>query len=350
MPFPRFLYKKEALAEGHSQEYIEEILKYADHLEDQSLPVIFSLMHFSLLLGFDYFSTQHIIDDRDSFYKVYEIAKKTGGKRNISAPYRSLKIMQKYINEHILSNVEVHEKAFGFVKGKSIYDNALEHINQESILKIDLKNFFGSIKEKQVYSIFYNLGYAKNLSVDFAKITTSTVDSKTFGPSLPQGAPTSPTLSNIRAFKLDLRLNRFAELNKLRYSRYADDITFSGKMKNLPKISFLKKIIKEEGFFLNEKKNRLYDKNSNRRFITGLLVDTSIRVPKKFKKNIYRHLHFCKKFGPQAHIDYHNAKRKRRKDYFYEWLEGKIAFVKMVEPKVGNDMYSILNSINWGVK
>lgn len=367
MPFPRIIYKQEALKKGHSQEYIDEIISYAQNLEDNNLPVIFSLLHFSYLVGLEYNNVKHIIKNSSNFYKVYPIRKRKGGKRQISSPYRSLKIMQQYINKFILNNVPIHENAFGFVKEKSIVHNARKHINQDCILNIDLADFFGSITEKQVYSIFLNLGYAKNLAVDFAKISTSLLEQenlllegiinpssltsqKKTTPSLPQGAPTSPILSNIRAFRLDKRFTGFANKNELVYSRYADDITFSGKMENLPKISFLKKVIHEERFKLNESKIRLYTKKSNRRFVTGLLVDKSIRLPKKYKKEIYRHIYFCKKYGPKEHIDYHNDKIGEERKYFYEWLKGKIAFVKMVEPLEAQKMFKLFNSIDWGIK
>ena len=258
--------------------------------------------------------------------------------------------MQQYINQFILSNIPIHEKAFGFIKEKSIYDNARIHINQECILNIDLDNFFGTINSKQVYSVFLKMGYADNLCVDFTKICTAALDDKSLLPILPQGAPTSPTLSNIRALQLDKRLDTYAKKNDLVYSRYADDITFSGLRENLPKISFLKKVIEGEGFRLNNSKIRLYTEKSNKRIVTGLLVDTSVRIPKKFKKEIFRHLHFCRKYSPIEHIDYLNRKRGNRKDYFYEWLKGKISFVKMIEPEIGRKMFEEFNQIDWGIK
>ena len=121
-------------------------------------------------------------------------------------------------------------------------------------------------------------------------------------------------------------------------------------LSNLPKISFLNKVIKDEGFKLNMSKVRLYTEQSNRRIVTGLLVDSTVRIPKKFKKEIYRHLHFCKKFSPKQHIDFLNGKRGKRKDYFYEWLKDKIGYVKMIEPIEGKKMFNEFNQIDWGIK
>lgn len=350
MSFPRKIYREEAQARGYSDDYIDAILDYADKLESKNLPVIYSLAHFSLLTGLDYYTTRYIIKFRSSFYKEYYITKKRGGFRKISSPYRPLKIMQQYIAKYILSNVPIHEKAFGFVPTKSIYHNAKEHVNQDCILNIDLCNFFETISSKKIYSIFMNMGYASNLCVDFSKICTAAIESKSLLPVLPQGAPTSPVLSNICAYNLDKRLDRFAHKNNLVYSRYADDITFSGLRKDLPKVSFLKRVIEDEGFKLNTSKIRLYTKKNNKRIITGLLVDDSVRIPKKFKKEIFRHLHFCQKYSPKEHIDYLNSKRSKPKGYFYEWLKGKISFVQMVEPKIGEKMFKEFDRIDWGIK
>jgi len=349
MPYPRNFYRKEAIKNGHSEDYINAVLAYVDGLEARDLPIIFSLLHFSLLVGLRFRTTQIIVNNSSKFYKTYKIRKKRGGNRDISSPFRSLKIMQQYINQYILSNIPIHDKAYGFIRGKSILDNAKLHLNKECILNIDLHNFFGTITSKQVYSIFLNMGYASNLAVDFTNICTAALD-KNLRHVLPQGAPTSPALSNIRAFQLDKRLDNFAKKNDIVYSRYADDITFSGNRKNLPKVSFLKKVIEDENFILNSSKIRLYTKHSNKRIVTGLLVDSSVRIPKKFKKEIYRHLHFCKKYSPEEHIAYHDEKRGNRKDYFYDWLKGKISFVKMIEPNEGLKMFNEFNKIDWGLK
>jgi hypothetical protein len=201
-------------------------------------------------------------------YNYFRLRKKSGGVREIMVPDPELKNIQRWILCYILEKINLHDKCTGFRKNKSIKDNAGVHVNQEVILKVDLLRFFDTITRARVIGLFKSLGYHPNLSIDLAKLTTAehrksywiglSEDEKslinTNTAILPQGAPTSPAIANIICRKLDLR---FAQLGKkigYKYSRYADDLTFSGKFNNLPSMNVIKKIIKEEGFFINEKK------------------------------------------------------------------------------------------------
>lgn len=349
MTFPQNLYEEEAKRQGKSAEYIKALLDYAIRLDSKKLPVIFSLRHFAEILGVEPTSLDSYRLNTERYYKEYSIQKKSGnGVRYINTPFTPLKQVQSYIKNEILDNIDIHPNAFGFCKGKSIVDNARCHLNAKFILKIDLKDFFHSIDSYKIYRIFSSIGYAKNLSVYLAELTTVPINN--LSRCLPQGAPTSPVLSNIASLNLDKRFKGFADKNDIKYSRYADDITFSGEKNRIPKMSFIKRIIREEGFKINEQKTKQYDEKCNRRYITGLLVDSSIRVPQKTKKDIFRHLHFCKKFGVKEHIKHLHRLSGEEKGYYYEWLKGKIAFVNMVEPSVATRMYNDFNEIDWGIK
>jgi len=371
MPFPRIKYAKIAKEEDkHSDEFIEETLAYAEVLEKQNLPVIFSTKHLSLLIGIEYAKVEYLIFTREKHYQYYEIKKKRGGKRPISSPHRTLKLVQKWINENILANIEVHKSAFGFCANKSILNNAKVHIGQDFILNIDLLKFFDTIIENRVYGIFKALGYHNNLSVDLAKLCTvckkESIDdyfelfirkgnkklNNTFKDksTLPQGAPTSPSLSNFIARRLDIRLSGYALKNNLKYSRYADDITFSWNEDSNLKKSTIFKIIKEEGFFVNWKKIKFYGKSSNKRIVTGLMVSNEVKIPKKFKKEIERHLFFCEKYGVKSHLEYLIKKYPNKNlGYFREWMEGKIRFIYMIEPIEGAKLFEKYNNIDWGI-
>lgn len=240
--------------------------------------------------------------------------------------------------------------------------NAEYHKNASVILNVDLENFFESISEKRVYGIFKSLGYCKNLSVDLAKICTVSITDDKYQslsdegkkyfkfykdleePVLIQGAPTSPSLSNLICRKLDCRLSKLANKLGACYSRYADDITFSGNRENIPHIKILKKIINEEGFNINREKIGQY-KRGQKQMVTGLLIDNDIRIPQKFKKEIYRHLHFCKKYGAKAHFD----KICPNKSYRKEWILGKIRYVYSIEPEEAKKMYKIIDEIDWEI-
>ncbi|PHI17993.1 RNA-dependent DNA polymerase [Lewinellaceae bacterium SD302] len=350
MAFLRSLFINEAKKKGRSEEFLKTTLEYADFLDGKGLPVIFSPLHFSLLVQTDYHYLKHLISVRSDFYANYYIRKRRGGKRKISVPFVPLRIVQKYINDFILNKVDVHPKAFAFVRNKSIVDNAKVHVNQEWILNIDIKDFFTSIGVDKVYTTFRSLGYVDNLCYDFAKLCTAKLEAKSKREFLPQGAPTSPNLSNIIMRNVDRRFENFSIKNDICYSRYADDITFSGKKSKLPKISFLRKVFKEEGFQLNEKKTQYYGPNSNRRFVTGLIVKDDVKIPNRFINSTSRQIYMCEKHGVDNHIDWLKKNHGITGNYYYEWLMGKIAFINMVEPSEAKFLYDRVNRIDWGLK
>ena len=362
MNFPRNLFIENAIAEGHSETFIQNTLNYADNLIQKNLPVVFSLRHFSLLVGIDFIELRSMIRNRGNHYTYYLIKKKRGGFRRIIAPHSNIKYLQNWIKGNIIDKIEVNKSATGFVKKKSILDNALVHENQDVILNIDLSNFFESINERQVYGLFKSIGYAPNLAVEFAKICTSSISDYRFRnlsdeekpffedfhkakeALLIQGAPTSPGISNIICRKLDVRLSKLSNKLGVSYSRYADDITFSGTDEKLPNVNILKKIIEDEGFKINWDKVGRY-KTGQRQIVTGLLVDKKVRVPKKFKKDIYRHLYFCKKYGAFSHFQ----RISPNKGYRKEWIIGKILFIHAIEPNEAKKMMEIVKQINWEI-
>lgn len=363
MNFSRNLFIENAKIEGHSESFIQNTLNYADNLIGKNLPVIFSIRHFALLVGLDYKEVNSIIKNRENQYSYYLIKKKKKGEyRRIIAPHKYIKYIQRWINSNILQKIALSQYATGFVKNKSILDNAKFHEKSSVVLNIDLSNFFETVNEKRVFGIFKSLGYASNLAFDFAKICTATIsdyqfeklseeeqvyfkDLKDFRlPILIQGAPTSPAISNLICRRLDFRFSRLANKHGANYSRYADDMTFSGEFDNLPKISVIKEIIEDEGFVINWNKVKIH-KKGQRQMVTGLLIDNKIRVPQKFKKEIYRHLFFCKKYGAKSHFDRIAPDKGFRK----EWLLGKIMYVKSIEPTEFQKMIKLVNEINWEI-
>lgn len=362
MNFPRDLFKKQAIKSGHSAKFVKEALKYIDKLNAKDLPVIFSLMHLSILVGIELSELERIIDRRHYFYSHYLIKKKRGGFRRIVAPHANIKYLQKWIKENILDKVILSDYATGFVKNKSILHNAKIHENKDAILNIDLSNFFETISERRVYGIFKSLGYASNLSVDLAKVCTARVNKDIFNSLseieqehfkdlhnlnksvLVQGAPTSPAISNIICRKMDYRLSKLADSLGANYSRYADDITFSGNISQLPNLGIIKKIVEEEDFCINWNKVGRY-KKGQKQAVTGLLIDNNVRIPKSFKKNIYRHLYFCKKFGASSHFQ----KISPDKGYRKEWILGKILYVNSIEPEEAKKMYKLVQEIEWEI-
>jgi RNA-directed DNA polymerase len=350
MPFSRIRFIEDATKQGHSNDFISECISYAENLHAKQLPVIFSTIQLCLLTSTAFAFVQDVIENPSTHYKTYSINKRNGGKRPICAPTSSLKYLQKWILSNILERVALHQSCTSFQKNKSIIDNAHPHVGASTILKIDLKDFFTSIRGERVFQIFRNLGYATNLAYDLAFICTySDLRRNSFEIEnltlryLAQGAPTSPALSNIAGAGLDEQFSRLAAERGIIYTRYADDLTFSGDSECIPSVRLIRSIIENLGFDLNPKKVT-YAKRGMRQTVTGLEVGNGITVPRPYKKSIWRHLHFCKKFGEQAHLQKIGMSEKTN---FHDWLLGKIMFVNMVEPLTGSSMLKAFNEIPW---
>jgi RNA-directed DNA polymerase len=356
---PRDEFIKVSKEAGHSEEFIQAAISYIDTLETKNLPVLFSIKHLCQILNINYNSVLEIINNREQFYDGFKLKKRRGGYRYIQSPNASLRVIQTWIHNKILLNVPMHENCFSFIKQKSIVDNANVHANADSILKLDLYRFFESIDQRKIYKVFLDLGYTKNVAIDLSKLTTilpnkyyeSIILKDKLTPEnfvlskhgfLPQGSPTSPLLSNIVAKKLDIRLSGLAKSLNVNYSRYADDITFSGDRANLPKVSFIEKVLKEEGFYLNYKKTKLRVKGQ-RQIVTGLSISNGVHVPKNYKRKIRQHLHYCKVLGPEKHLENINLEKANFKD----WLYGSICYIRSIEKDIGDKMLDDFDKINW---
>ncbi len=333
-----YLYElqKELKHYKHKDTYINLCVFYANRLIDSNLPVIFDIDHFCLLIGIKKSDLCRFIYSDSYFYTKTKIPKKSGGYRELDIPSADLKYIQRWILDNILSHMHVSEYAKGFKKNSSIKNNAENHVNKPCIVNMDIKDFFPSITFKQVFMIFKYYGYTKEVSFILAKLCT-------YNNRLPQGSPASPMLSNIRCLKLDKRLSALAKSFDADYSRYADDITFSGSENIADLISVSKKIIKDEGFIINEKKTRTALQHQ-RQEITGLIVNNGkVRVNKKYKRKLYQELYYCQKFGVSDHM----RKIECDKTFYKEHLYGKAYFINMIEPDEGKKLFEILEKIQW---
>lgn len=349
----------------HSKGFNLDIRIYSDLLVSKGLPVIYSLPHLCLLAGVDIERIINITEsDRIIYYKRFKLKKKRGGFRVIQTPNDELKYLQRWILKNILEKVPSHKSCKGFDKNTSIKQNADTHLKSEALLKLDLLRFYDSINERRIYGIFKSLGYHPNLAVSLAKICTIVPDemfissfrlqeielkdyivSKNEG-ILAQGSPTSPKLSNLISINLDIRFTGLANKNGLNYSRYADDLTFSGNFKQLQKVKkVIYRIIREESLFPNYSKTK-FIKIGGKFLVTGLNIQNSITtVPKKKKKEIEHHLFHCIDNGVENHIK--TAKINNRN--FKDWLYGNICFVFSIEQKKGIEYFKEFEKIQWPI-
>lgn len=329
---------EEALSESSSS--IPESLaciRYASNLLTFDFPVIFDRIHLAHLLGIKPSDLSALIYSIDSYcYHEFHLAKKSGGMRVINIPSVDLKDIQRWILDNIISKMHISEFANGFCKGKSILTNALSHIDQECVINLDIKDFFPSVGIDRVFMLFKYYGYTKEVSFALAKLCT-------YRGILPQGSPASPAISNVICLKLDKRLSKLAESYNGVYSRYADDLTFSGTKNITQLIPIVIAIVEKEGFCVNAQKTHIAYAHERQK-VTGLLVNEGkVRVSQKYKKRLRQEIYYCQKFGVSNHQKY----CKENFQFYKEHLYGKAYFVSMVEPEVGKAFLEALDNIAW---
>lgn len=285
-------------------------------------------------------------------YIQFEVPKKSGGVRVLSAPHEMLDTAQHWILSRILHRLPTEEAAHGFVPGRSTVTNALPHVKKDLVINLDLERFFPSIGFARVRHLFRRLGYSGAVSTLLALICTEcprkkvTYADKVYyvatGPrGLPQGACTSPAISNQIARKLDRRLTALSAKMETTYTRYADDLTFSASKAFSPKIGYLlarvRHIAEDEGFLVNQKKTRVKRRNA-RQTVTGLVVNEAPAVPRDVVRRVRAILHRAKKEGLEA-------QNREGRPNFREWLVGMIAYIQMVKPEIGKKLAAELEGL-----
>lgn len=270
-------------------------------------------------------------------YHHFSIPKKSGGQRHISAPSKGLSHILYYVNIMLKALYQPSDYAMGFAEGRSVVDNASRHIGQNYVFNTDLENFFSSIAQPRVWKRFQLAPFNFNKQVasilaGLCCIREKLEDGK-FTYILPQGAPTSPLITNAICDKLDRRLSGLARRFNLHYSRYADDITFSSMRNVFKKDEFkieLKRIIEDQGFHMNIAKTRL-QKLGERQEVTGLTVSNRVNTSREYVAEIRNLLHIWEKYG------YNDAFKR-----FYPQYKAKKGHVKKGEPMLENVLYGKL--------
>jgi retron-type reverse transcriptase len=271
-------------------------------------------------------------------YVKYTIPKRSGGQRVILAPKRELKALQRKILDEILAKVPASESAHGFITGRSVVTNARPHVGKEVVLNLDLKDFFPTVTFPRVRGIFLFLGYSFSVASVLALLCTEH-DREAYndgeracfvsiGPrALVQGAPTSPALANLAAYKLDRKLAALARRVKCVYTRYADDLTFSSDRFNtvLYLLDKATQIITEQGFTVNTKKTHIQRRSAAQR-VTGIVVNDRANVPRKVRRQMRAILHNAGKTSLES------QNRDGHED-FRAYLQGMIGFIHEANPE-----------------
>lgn len=347
-----------------SQKHIEDINEYFCKMQSKRdllrlLNRANYLEHGSKTKGFKlnaltYFSNPNIAKNR---YTSFTISKKSGGKRVIYAPVDGLKALQAALNLVLQCVYTPHEAATGFVKDKSIVDNARQHVGNHYVFNTDLKDFFPSIDQARFWGRLQHPPFNLNESND--RLTLANIIAGLCGAELeverfrdnkwvtekryvlPQGAPTSPTISNIIAERLDHKLNGLAKRFGCTYSRYADDLTFSS-MHNVYKKNGefrceLNRIVESENFHLKESKTRLIE-DVHRQEVTGLVVNKKVNVRRRYVKKMRMWLYYWEKYGIEKANEIFEKDYQKDKGHVKEGspglkkvLSGKLQYMKMVK-------------------
>ncbi|MFN0054865.1 MAG: reverse transcriptase family protein [Planctomycetales bacterium] len=293
-------------------------------------------------------------------YRYRWMAKSGGRQRLVECPKPRLKQFQRQILNQVLTPITAHSAAHAFQSGRSTLSGADPHVGQRVVLRIDLCDFFPTIRSSRIHGLFHSLGYPDRIAQLLTGLCTNSVPEDVFPeqggdgrryflrqlfgqPHLPQGAPTSPALANLCAFRLDCRLAGLARTVGARYTRYADDLVFSGDHdfeRSLPRFRiFACAIVLAEGFAIRHRKTRVM-RSGARQTVTGLVVNRRINVDRTTYDHLKAILHNCRREGPAS-------QNRERHPRFREHLQGRIASLRMVHPERGDRLQREFDAIVW---
>lgn len=275
--------------------------------------------------------------------------KRSGGVRLVESPKRRLKKLQREILAGILDQVPYHPAAHGFIRGRSIKTFAAPHVGQDVVLRMDLQNFFVSIGRVRIQTIFRMMGYPESVADLLGGLCTNTTphdvwrDPLYSRPHLPQGAPTSPALANMCAFRVDCRLSGLAKSAGAEYTRYADDLAFSGGpafARSAEDFALhAAAILLEEGFQVNHRKTRIM-RQGVRQYLAGIVANQKINLVRNDFDRLKAILTNCVRHGPQS-------QNREAHPEFRSHLEGRISFVEMINPAKAKRLRGIFEQIRW---
>ncbi|MGX7345450.1 reverse transcriptase domain-containing protein [Acetobacter pasteurianus] len=337
-----------------------------------NLPPILTLNHLAKRTGISWYHLrQMVVGPRSNAYSFFRIRKRSGGHRQISVPEAKLMAVQRWIAIQILSKLAVHRASFAFAPKSSIKKCAQQHCGARWLIKLDISDFFGSINEIQVYRVFLKAGYAPLVAFELTRICTyappgnkrydraewlawraynKIFDYESFNIGyLPQGAPTSPMLSNLIMWDFDKKISLLATKAGLTYTRYSDDLTFSTRndFDRTRAVALIREVafcLRGVGLSINNSKTKIVPPGA-RKVVLGLLVDGSKpRLTRKFRDHLRQHVYYLEKFGPEAH---RNARKFDSVSGMYRHIRGLIDFSKSIDDVFAAEMRAKFDNVQW---
>lgn len=327
------------------EERKKELIVYAKTLLKNDLPVFFDKRHLTVTLNIPE-KSETVAEFVNSETLSYSIEKRSGDLRIVCSPNFNLKEAQRWLLNNILVKIPVSDVAHGFVKNRSILTNACLHVHLEDfwVLKMDIEDFFSSISSTNVQDLFQSIGYNNEVSDVLATLCT-------YNNCLAQGFPTSPYLANLFLTDFDDKLvSYFREKDfEVTYTRYADDLVFSG-IKGRGYTIIIKEIIKfvsdeleKLDLKVNEKKTCIQKKKIKK--ITGLNVSSDgVSISNKYIKKLNQTIYYCEKYGVVDHLKHVN---KENVSNFKGYLFGQAYFIKMIDEYKGAEIIKRLKRLDW---
>lgn len=272
--------------------------------------------------------------------------KSSGAVRIIEAPKPTLKELQRRILTEILNKIPAHPAVHGFRRGRSITTYVSPHVGRRVVLKMDLQDFFPTITGTRIQTVFRTMGYPESVADLLGGICTNAVTGHGdlyARPHLPQGAPTSPALANICAYRIDCRLSGLARSSRAEYTRYADDLAFSGGEDFERRVgrfsTHVAAIVLEEGFSVNHRKTRIM-RQGVRQHLAGLTANRRVNVIRADFDRLKATLTNCVRKGAAS-------QNREGHPLFRAHLEGRVGFVESINPAKGRRLRKIFEQIAW---
>jgi RNA-directed DNA polymerase len=371
--WPPHLYRRDGREVGRPDSVVSEALRQAHSLQSRGLPAILTLRHLAARTDTPHEQLRAYVTTTVDAYRTFRVRKRSGGFRRICVPEPSLMRVQRWLAKHLLNRIPPHPASAAYAPGASVIQCAQLHCGCRWMLKVDVRAFFESISEIQAYRVFQGLGYNELIAFEMARLCA-----RRYGKSrrihrhvwqaadkgyviheyanrqighLPQGAPTSPMLSNLALRGLDESVSAIAERSGFAFTRYADDLTFSGADRAITRnavIQLLAEVngaLRGVGLIPNREKTVIAPPGA-RKLVLGLLVDRSTpRLQREFKARLLLHSHFLRKLGPAQHA---RTRGFRSVWSMHRHLAGLIAYASQVEPPFAARIQASLSIVDWG--
>ena len=274
-------------------------------------------------LGIDAKTLYAVSNNISKHYHKAKLPKKDGGYRNLSVPDEVLKSIQRRIADVLLIHMPVSRYAKAYRFGSSTLRNAKQHVGKQVVLKLDILHFFDSIR----YSTAKDKVFPEEIYAEPLRILLTMLCYRK--DALPQGAPSSPAITNIILYEFDEQIGQWCRERGIAYTRYCDDMTFSGEFDPAEVIRFVRLELKKMGFLLNEQKTRI-QRPGQQQTVTGIVVNEKMSIPADYRRKLRQELYYCRKFGIQEHLQ--KIGLEIPADIYRMQLLGKVNYVLRVHP------------------